>query len=1251
MSAAPAPEDRPARPPDPAASPSIELADAVPPDASLAQVLERVARWGHGLLPDAVVHIWLASEDGRELRLVTELGARPGRHGVPLRRTVPMAEGLLAQVLATPEPVVVEALAEDPRLAEPAWVHDQDLRAFAGIRLVRGERVLGALCVLTRTPHRFTPLEVVFLRSLGAHAAIALEGAALHEAGASRLRRLEMLREIEREISRQRDPDALLETISHRAAELLQGDAACVYLLDEPAGVLRPHAAFNRVPWMLTVTIRVGEGVTGTTAARREGMIVNDYDRSPLALDAFRDRHRAVVAQPLIAGTTLQGVIVVTRDLSPRPFAPPDLVQLGDFAVQAAIALDNARLLRLASARAERVKAAARVGQLLAATRDADRILDLIAEECRAALGAQAFGVFRLEGERLRYARGFGLDPGFQATHTLALGEGVVGRAARDRCTVQTADILRDPHVELTPAARARIEAIGSRAIVAVPLVGTDRVLGALAVYYAVGVRIPAEDVEFLETLAAHAVVALENARLFGEIRSRQETAEALAAITQALTASLDLRTVLSRVADAMRALLGADGGAIGLAAADRSMRLAARTGLGADAFRHVVVEPGGGITGWVLEHRRAFTTADYARDPRITHAYDEEAARAGLRAVLAVPVELLGEIVGVLYAFWGRSIEPAAEHVALATELAHVVAVAVANARLYQEARKREAEARALFEVGRLISSTLDLERVFERIVDKVLELMRVRACGIFRLHPDGFLRYARGLGLSDEFVRTLAVPAGDGTSGRAVAERRPVWSADLLAEPEALRDPAVRGLVEREGYRAALSVPILTQDTPFGCIATYWWEVHEPTPAEVETLTSLATFAAVAIENARLYEDARAHESEATRALEELRRTQEQLVRVEKLRALGEMASGVAHDFNNVLAVILGRTQLLQRRIEDPTLRRWLGVVEQAALDGAQTVRQIQEFTRVRRDQPTQRVDLNEAAREAVEMTRGRWQHESQARGIAVRVEVALGPVAPIAGEPAELREALTNLILNAVDALPRGGNIRVATRGTEGHVEVSVTDTGVGMSESVRRRIFEPFFTTKGPAGTGLGLAMVYGIVSRHGGEIAVDTAEGRGSTFTIRLPVPRGQPAAAAPPTLAPRPEGARVLVIDDEPVVRETLGEMLRQQGHHVVAVDDGASGLARFRAEPFDLVMTDLAMPGMSGWQVAQAVKAARPHVPVVVVTGWGVELSQAELRAHGVDRVLGKPFEYDDVRDVVASFRGVGGTAGADRA
>lgn len=1262
----------------------IELAEAAGAGANLSEVLERVARAAATLVPGSLVHVWLVSEDQRELRLATEVGARPDRGGAELRRAMPMGEGLLGAVVGSVDPLVVASFSDDERVFNRTWAQALGICSLAGVRLARGDRMLGALCLLTWEPHRFTPLEVDFLRSFGAHAAVAIEGAALLEVASNRLRRLETLREIEGEISGQRDRDALVAMISRRAAELLDADTGGVYLLDEAGKVLHPHAAFNWPDWMRSVSIAVGEGVIGVTAARGQGMIVNDFPHSPLALARFRDAHR--------------------------------------------------------------------------------------------------------------------------------LGEGVVGRAARDRRTVETRDILLDPEIELSPETRARVESLGLRAVAAVPLLATDRVLGVLAIYHAVDFRLPAEDREFLETLAAHAALALENARLFGEIRRRQETAEALAAITQTLTASLDLRTVLEGVADGVRELFGADGGAISLISRRGTMRVAARVGLGADALRHLVVGPGQGGTGWVLEHGQPFHTSDYGRDPRITRTLIPEIGQAGIRGFLAVPVRLQDEIVGILYGFWSESVDFPDEHMSLATDLARVVAVAVANARLYQEARDREAEARALFEVGRLISSTLDPDRVFDRIVERVLELMRVRACGIFRLDPDGLLRYARGAGLSQEFVREMVVPPGDGTSGRSVAERRPVWTTEILGA-EMVGSAVVRRLVEQEGYRAALSVPILTQGAPFGCLATYWWEPHEPTAAEVQTLTSLATLAAVAIENARLYdatrhqverlerlshvnravsaslrlddvldeitraagtlcdaplattwladetqrvlvrrafhgaqelrdqlpdrlafgqggvgivaerreallnvrvegnpeivgrealvaqgvrtfsglpvmlgdrllgvlavsdregrplgeadeallralvgqaavaiqnarlyEDARAHEIEARRALAELRRTQEQLVRMEKLRALGEMASGVAHDFNNVLAVILGRVQLLQRKLEDPTFQRWLAIVEQAALDGAQTVRQIQEFTRVRRDQPTQTVDVNQAIRDAVEMTRARWQDESQSRGVPIQLALDLGAVPPVDGQPSELREVLTNLILNAVDALPRGGQIRIATRERGERVEVSVADTGVGMSESVRRRIFEPFFSTKGPSGTGLGLAMVYGIVSRHGGEILVDTAEGAGSTFTIRLPVGRPPPALV---TRAPTVdvESVRVLVIDDEPFVRDTLGDILRQQHHDVVVADDGVSGLARFREGTFDLVMTDLAMPGMSGWQVAQAVKAARPTVPVVLVTGWGVEVQADELQTHGVDRVMTKPFRYEDVQEVLASFRGAGGS------
>jgi GAF domain-containing protein/CheY-like chemotaxis protein len=1045
----------------------IELADAAAPGASLSEVLERVARAAATLVPGSLVHVWLASEDRRELKLVTEIGARPDRGGAEQCRAVPMDESLLGAVVQSPEPVVVPSLLDDERAVSRAWAQHQSVVSFAGVRLARGDRPLGALCLLTWEPYSFTPLEVSVLRSLGAHTAVAIEAAALLEVASTRLRRLEGLRGIEGGLSTQHDPDALLATISRRAAELLDADTGGIFLL-EGQGLLRLHAAFNWPEWMQSVPIPVGEGAIGATAERAQGMVVSDDPHSALARPRSRDVHRALATQPLMAGGALRGVIVVTRDASPRPFTQADLASLADFAAQASIAIENVRLLRLASARAERVKAAAEVGQLLTATRDADKILDLIAEKCREVLGVAAFGLFRFDGDRLRYVRGFGLDKEFQKDHTLAVGEGVVGRAARDRRTVEATDALRDGEIELSPEARARIVPQGSRTIAAVPLLATDRVLGVLAIYHPVGFRLPAEEREFLETLAAHAAVALENARLYDATRHQVEQLERLNHVNRAVSASLRLDDVLDEITRAAGMLCDAPLATVWLA----------------DETERILL-------------RRAFHGAREIREQL-----------------------------------------------------------------------------------------------------------------------PDRLAFGQGGVGV--------------------VAERR---EAQLNVPVEGNPQIVARETLLAHGVRTFSGLPVILGDRLLGVVAVSGRVGRPHGPADEALLQALVGQAAVAIQNARLYEEARAHEVDAQRALDELRRTQEQLVRAEKLRALGDMASGVAHDFNNVLAVILGRVQLLQRKVEDPTFRRWLAIVEQAALDGAQTVRQIQEFTRVRRDQPTQTVELNQAARDAVEATHTRWREDSHARGVEIHLTLELGTVPPVDGHPLELREVVTNLILNAVDALPRGGQIRIVTREHAGRVEMSVADTGVGMSDAVRRRIFEPFFSTKGPRGTGLGLAMVYGIVSRHGGEILVNTTEGAGSTFTIRLPVGRLPPSDAARAS-APGPASVRVLVIDDEPFVRETLEEILRLQQHDVVVADDGISGLARFREGAFDLVMTDLAMPGMSGWQVAQSVKAARPQVPVVLVTGWGVEVQTDDLKKHGVDRVLTKPFRFDDVRDVLAGVR-----------
>jgi len=402
----------------------------------------------------------------------------------------------------------------------------------------------------------------------------------------------------------------------------------------------------------------------------------------------------------------------------------------------------------------------------------------------------------------------------------------------------------------------------------------------------------------------------------------------------------------------------------------------------------------------------------------------------------------------------------------------------------------------------------------------------------------------------------------------------------------------------------------------------------------ADERVLTNIAGLAALALRSARLYQD-------RTRAYEDLALAQDQLVRSEKLRALGEMASGVAHDFNNLLAAILGRAQLLLHRVADPTARQWLQIIERSAADGAKTVRRLQEFTRIRRDQPAIAVDLNQVVREGLELTESSWRLEPPRRGIVIQAVTELAPELPTTlSDPAELREVMTNLILNAVDAMPRGGTLTVSTARRGESIELRVVDTGVGIPEAVRGKIFDPFFTTKGPKGTGLGLSMTYGILSRHGATIAVDSQEGQGTTFTMLFPI-GAAPLAPVPDAGAAGPAATlRCLVVDDEESVGDMIADVLRSAGHTVLVARNASEGLSRVRSEPLDLVFTDLSMPGMTGWELARAVRDAVPGLPVILVSGFAVEVSAEELQASGVHSVLAKPINIGDVLDAAAAIR-----------
>ncbi|MCS6950596.1 MAG: response regulator [Armatimonadota bacterium] len=396
---------------------------------------------------------------------------------------------------------------------------------------------------------------------------------------------------------------------------------------------------------------------------------------------------------------------------------------------------------------------------------------------------------------------------------------------------------------------------------------------------------------------------------------------------------------------------------------------------------------------------------------------------------------------------------------------------------------------------------------------------------------------------------------------------------------------------------------------------------------------------------EYARALEELRRSHEALQEAMRQLQETQQQVIQQQRLRALGEMASGIAHDFNNALTPILGLTELLLETptvTADPQVKRYLEMIHTAAQDAAQTVSRLREFYRPRgRAELRQPLDVNAIVEEAVQLTAPRWKEQAEARGVFIRVHTHLQPLPQVFANGGELREVLQNLIFNAVDALPNGGDITIRTYLSQSaqpeYVVIEVQDNGIGMDAETRVRCFEPFFSTKGEQGSGLGLAVVYGIVQRHEGKIEVDSQLGAGTTFRVFLPLSVEEEAVSASEQDISPNAPLRILLVEDKPLVREVLREHLLRQGHLVETAADGKKGLEKFLQSRFDLVITDLAMPVMSGEQLAAEIKRVAPNKPIILLTGFGDSLHAQNAYADLVDHVLIKPVTHYALRQAIA--------------
>jgi PAS domain S-box-containing protein len=572
----------------------------------------------------------------------------------------------------------------------------------------------------------------------------------------------------------------------------------------------------------------------------------------------------------------------------------------------------------------------------------------------------------------------------------------------------------------------------------------------------------------------------------------------------------------------------------------------------------------------------------------------------------------------------------------AIVTNYRDVTQRKVAEARLQAQLSRLA----LLSQVTRAIGERQDVESIFQVVAQTLEEHLPVDFTCICLYEP------------ADARIRVITV----GAASQAIAARLEMMPGARIAIDENGLSRCVRGRLVYEpdlarvpfpfaqrlsqgGLCAMVAAPLLVESQVFGVFLAARNQGSSFSSSECEFLRQVSEHVALAAHQAQLY-------TALQEAYDELRTTQQAVMQQERLMALGQMASGIAHDINNAISPVALYTESLLEK--EPGLssraRGYLETIQRAIDDVAQTVARMREFYRQREPQSTlASVDANLLVKQVTDLTRARWSDMAQQRGVSIEMRSELAAdLPPIQASESEIREALINLIFNAVDAMPSGGPLTVRTRLTDGHVALEVQDTGIGMDEATRRRCLEPFFTTKGERGTGLGLAMVYGSMQRHGADIQIDSTPGKGTTVRLRFPVVDSAPASAPAKRDAPQvPAPMRILVVDDDPMIVKTLHDTLTADGHKVTTANGGQAGIDAFlsakrNGEVFPVVITDLGMPHVDGRKVSAAVKSASPSTLVLMLTGWGQRLvAEGDIPEH-VDRVLNKPPKLRDLREAL---------------
>lgn len=620
--------------------------------------------------------------------------------------------------------------------------------------------------------------------------------------------------------------------------------------------------------------------------------------------------------------------------------------------------------------------------------------------------------------------------------------------------------------------------------------------------------------------------------------------------------------------------------------------------------------------------------TATAARERRIVHVPDVRQwtgyveGDPEVRSEIALPLVADGELLGIL------DVESVEENAfegtvrAVLEAAADETALVLTRARLLSGLKERTEQLQAADRVARAIAGSIEPKVVLETLVREVRRAVDVEGALILRRAG----RDAAWTPVAAAWRGPESTPSPLPADSEAEREATGATHGGAFAETAAAHTAFARWCAGA-GWHSVYWLPVALEGEPVGLFLAVTRGADVLGSERLATLEALAPHVGAAIKNAHLYEQLEL----SYRRLSEARAED---VRSEQLRILGEMTSGLAHKFNNMLGVVLGRVQTGLARTSDQALQRDLLIVEKAAHEGAVAIRQLQQFTGTRGERAARPVNLAELARRVAERAIRGWRPDDGPGHATHRSAISLPADAWVLGVPEELEEVVQHLVDNAVEAMPEGGTLGVRAERREGTWSLEVSDSGPGMGEEAKSRLFHPFVTTKGPRKLGLGLSIAYAIVARHNGWIDVESESEQGTTLRVTLPTSEAPPEPEGGGRAMARP--SRVLVVDDEPAVADVLAEMLASSGYETAVAHSSTEAVERLAVEPFDAVLTDLGMPGLTGWDLALHCRHLHPGTPVILVTGWGLEVDERRVAETGVFAVLAKPVEMPAMLEVV---------------